>query len=89
MKRYLISVTEWVGSSPEAIAKAKKMFPYLEISPMTRIRQERMQIFAGTDAEAYERAKEYLPRTLESSEYSAEILETVEASELWEKGQWI
>ena len=89
MKRYLISVTEWVGSSPEAIAKAKEMFPYLEISPMTGIRQGMIRVWAETDAEAYERAKEYLPRTLESSEYSTEILETVEASELWEKGQWI
>lgn len=89
MKRYLISVTEWVGSSPEAIAKAKELFPHLEISPMTAIRQGTIQVWAETDAEAYERAKEYLPRTLESSEYSAEILETVEASELWKKGQRI
>lgn len=89
MKRYLISVTEWVGSSPEAIAKAKKMFPYLEISPMTRIRQERMQIFAGTDAEACEKAKELMSRALENSEYSMEILETVETPKLWVMGQWI
>ncbi len=89
MKRYLISVTEWVGSSPEAIAKAKELFPHLEISPMTAIRQGTIQVWAESDAEAYERAKEYLPRTLESSEYSTEILETVEASELWKKGQWI
>ncbi len=89
MKRYLISVTEWVGSSPEAIAKAKELFPHLEISPMTAIRQGTIQVWAETDAEVCEKAKEYLPRTLESSEYSAEILETVEASELWKKGQWI
>lgn len=89
MKRYLISVTEWVGSSPEAIAKAKKMFPHLEISPMTRIRQERMQIFAETDAKACEKAKELMSRVLEKSEYSMEILETVEAPKLWARGQWI
>lgn len=56
---------------------------------MTAIRQGTIQVWAETDTEAYERAKEYMPRTLESSEYSTEILETVEASELWEKGQWI
>ena len=89
MKRYLISVAEWVGSSPEAIAKAKELFPHLEISPMTAIRQGAIQVWAETDTEACEKAKEYLPRTLESSEYSMEILETVEVSELWKKGQWI
>lgn len=56
---------------------------------MTAIRQGTIQVWAETDTEAYERAKEYMPRSLESSEYSTEILETVEASELWEKGQWI
>ena len=89
MKRYLISVTEWVGSSPEAIAKAKEMFPHLEISPMAAIRQGMIQVLAETDAEACEKAKEYLPRILESSEYSTEILETIEVAKLWARGQWI
>lgn len=89
MKRYLISVTERVGSSPEAIAKAKEMFPHLEISPMTTIRQERLQLFAGTDAEACEKAKVLMSRALENSEYSMEILETVETPKLWVRGQWI
>lgn len=89
MKRYLISVTEWVGSSPEAIAKAKEMFPHLEISPMAAIKQGMIQVWAAADAEACEKAKEYMPRTLESSEYSTEILETVEVGEVWVKGQWI
>ena len=56
---------------------------------MTRIRQERMQIFAGTDAEACEKAKELMSRALENSEYSMEILETVETPKLWVRGQWI
>lgn len=89
MKRYLISVTEWVGSSPEAIAKAKEMFPHLEISPMAAIKQGMIQVWASADAEACEKAKEYMPRTLESSEYSTEILETVEVGEVWVRGQWI
>ena len=89
MKRYLISVTEWVGSSPEAIAKAKEMFPHLEISPMAAIKQGMIQVWAPPDAEACEKAKEYMPRTLESSEYSTEILETVEVGEVWVRGQWI
>ena len=89
MKRYLISVTEWVGSSPEAIAKAKEMFPHLEISPMVAIRQGMIQVWAETDAEACEKAKEYLPRILESSEYSTEILETIEVAKLWARGQWV
>lgn len=89
MKRYLISVTEWVGSSPEAIAKAKEMFPHLEISPMAAIKQGMIQVWAAADAEACEKAKEYMPRTLESSEYSTEILETVEVGEVWVRGQWI
>ena len=89
MKRYLISVTEWVGSSPEAIAKAKEMFPHLEISPMAAIKQGMIQVWAAAAAEACEKAKEYMPRTLESSEYSTEILETVEVGEVWVRGQWI
>ncbi len=89
MKRYLISVTEWVGSSPEAIAKAKEMFPHLEISPMTAIRQGMLQVMAETDAEACEIAKEQMLHILEDSEYSAEILETIEVSKLWARGQWI
>lgn len=90
MKRYLISVTEWVGSSPEAIAKAKEMFPHLEISPMTAIKQQgMMQIWAETDAEACEIAKGYMHCTLEGSEVSTEILEAIEAAKLWKKGQWI
>ena len=89
MKKYLISVTEWVGSSPEAIAKAKEMFPHLEISPMAAIKQGMIQVWAAADAEACEKAKEYMPRTLESSEYSTEILETVEVGEVWVRGQWI
>ena len=89
MKRYLISVTEWVGSTPEAMAKAKKMFPNLEISPMTPIKQGLLQVWAETDAEACEKAKEQMPRALESSEYSASILEAIEAAKLWKKGQWI
>lgn len=89
MKRYLISVTERVGSTPEAIAKAKKIFPHLEISPMTTIRLGTIHVWAESDAEACERAKEQMPRILENTEYSAEILEAIEASELWERGQWI
>ena len=89
MKRYLISVTEWVGSTPEAMAEAKKMFPHLEISPMTAIKQGMIQVLAEADAEACERAKEMMPRALEGSEYSTAILETVEVSELWARGSWI
>lgn len=89
MKRYLISVTEWVGSSPEAIAKAKELFPHLEISPMTAIKQGMIQVLAEADAEACERAKGLMPRALESSEYSTAILEATEVSPLQAKGQWI
>lgn len=88
MKRYLISVTERVAT-PEAMAEAKKMFPYLEISPMIAIREGAIQVWAETDAAACERAKEYLPRALESSEYSTAILEATEVSEPRAKGRWI
>ena len=89
MKKYLISVTEWVGSAPEAMAEAKKILPHLEISPMTAIKQGTIQVWAETDAEACERAEECLPRTLESSEYSAAVLEAIEVSDLWARGSWI
>mgnify|MGYP003082542989 FL=1 len=48
-----------------------------------------LQVMAETDAEACEIAKEQMPHILEDSEYSAEILETIEVSKLWARGQWI
>lgn len=89
MKRYLIYVTERVGSTPEAMAKAKKMFPHLKISPMTAIKEGLIQVLAEADAEACERAKKLMPRALESSEFSTAILEASEVSEPRARGLWI